>query len=95
MNSILWLISTIIDIAIFFIIAMVVMSWLVGFGVLRMSNQMVAAIHRGLMQLTEPILRPIRNILPNMGGLDLSPLIAILALIFIKRLLFEIAVSTM
>lgn len=95
MNAILWLISTIIDIAIFFIIAMVVMSWLVGFGVLSTSNQMVAAIYRGLLQLTEPILRPIRNILPAMGGLDLSPLVAILGLIFLKRLIFEIAVAAM
>jgi YggT family protein len=93
MNSILWLISTIIDIAIFFIIAMVVMSWLVGFGVLSPSNRMVAGIYRALLQLTEPILRPIRNLLPNMGGLDLSPLIAILGLIFLERLIFEIARS--
>jgi len=90
MTSILLLISTIIDIVIFFIVAMVVMSWLVGFGILSPSNQIVAALYRGLLQLTEPILRPIRNFLPNMGGLDLSPLVAILGLWFIRNLLFEV-----
>lgn len=91
MTSILWLISTIIDVVIFFILAMVVMSWLVGFGVLSMSNRMVAALYRTLVQLTEPVLRPIRRILPSMGGLDLSPLVAIIGLLFIERLIFELA----
>ena len=66
-----------------FIIA-AVLSWLVAFNVINTQNRFVYSIADGLYRLTEPLLRPIRNLLPNFGGIDFSPLVAILLLLFIK-----------
>ena len=66
-----------------FIIA-AVLSWLVAFKVINTQNRFVYSIADGLYRLTEPLLRPIRNFLPNFGGIDFSPLVAILLLFFIK-----------
>lgn len=83
MHPIPALILMIINIYIWILIAMVVMSWLVGFNVLDTRNPVVAAIYRGLLALTEPVLRPIRRYLPAFGGFDLSPVVAFIALWFI------------
>ncbi len=69
------------------VLAMVIMSWLISFNVVNLSNQFVAQVWRILLQLTEPVLAPIRRIVPNMGGLDLSPLILFLALWFLQTLI--------
>jgi YggT family protein len=61
-----------------------ILSWLVAFNVINTSNRFIYTVGDVLFRLTEPMLRPIRNILPNFGGIDFSPLIAILVLIFIK-----------
>ncbi len=66
-----------------FIIA-AVLSWLVAFNVINTQNRFIYSIADGLYRLTEPLLRPIRNFLPNFGGIDFSPLVAILLLFFIK-----------
>ena len=66
-----------------FIIA-AVLSWLVACNVINTQNRFVYSIADGLYRLTEPLLRPIRNLLPNFGGIDFSPLVAILLLLFIK-----------
>ena len=66
-----------------FIIA-AVLSWLVAFNVINTQNRFIYSIADGLYRLTEPLLRPIRNFLPNFGGIDFSPLVAILLLLFIK-----------
>ena len=95
MYSILWLISTVIDIYIWILIASAVLSWLVAFNVVNTRNQFVATVGDVLYRLTEPVLAPIRRILPNFGGLDISPVVLILLLIFIRRLLVEIFVSAM
>lgn len=65
----------------------IIMSWLISFNVINTRNQFVAAVWRVLNQLTEPVLNPIRRVMPNLSGLDLSPLIAFLLLFFIERII--------
>ena len=60
------------------IIVMVVMSWLYSFGILNPTNQFAAQLSNALQVMTEPILAPIRRFMPDMGGLDLSPLIVLI-----------------
>ncbi|MGJ8612214.1 MAG: YggT family protein [Octadecabacter sp.] len=64
----------------FFIIAHFIMSWLIQFQVLNIRQQFVAQLWYGLSRLLDPIYRPIRNMLPQMGGIDLAPLVALLGL---------------
>ncbi len=68
------------------------LDWLVAFNVVNVRNPVVAQIGEVLYRITEPALRPIRNLLPNLGGVDISPIILILLLLFISRLLHEFAV---
>lgn len=89
MLSFISLISTIIQIYIYILIASAVLSWLIAFNVVNVRNQVVATIAEALWRLTEPALRPIRKVLPNLGGLDLSPVVLILLLIFVQNLLYE------
>jgi YggT family protein len=89
MRSLLLLIDTIIEIYIWLLIASAVLSWLVQFGVVNSYNRVVVTIGDFLYRITEPVLRPIRNFLPNLGGLDLSPLVLILLLVFARNLLRE------
>ena len=71
------------------VIATAIMSWLIAFDVVNTRNDVVRAIWNGLLAITEPVLRPIRNLLPSMGGLDISPVILILALYFVRDLAFQ------
>ena len=66
------------------VIASAILSWLVAFNVVNMNNRFVLSIADMLYRLTEPALRPIRSILPNLGGIDISPVILILLLLFIR-----------
>jgi YggT family protein len=88
MNPFLWLISTLIQLYIWILIANAVLSWLVAFNVVNPHNNVVRTIGEMLYRLTEPALRPIRQVLPSLGGLDISPVILIILLIFVQRLLF-------
>src|SRR5262245_58732002 len=67
------------------IILTVILSWLVQFGVVNTRNQFVYSVMNMLARVTEPVLRPIRRLLPNMGGLDISPIIVILILYLVQR----------
>lgn len=89
MNSILFLVSSIISIFIWLLIANAILSWLVAFNVVNTRNQFVASVGNFLYRITEPPLRPIRKIIPSFGGLDISPIVLILLLIFLRNLLFE------
>ena len=94
MRAVLWLIDTIIDIYIWLLIAQAVLSWLLAFGVVNRYNRGVAVIGDFLYRVTEPALRPIRNFLPNFGGVDISPVILILILMFLRRLIvYDLAPS--
>ena len=69
------------------IIVSAVVSWLVAFNVVNMRNEAVRAIAMGLYQITEPTLRPIRRILPNLGTMDISPIILLLLIMLIERII--------
>jgi len=88
MNPFLWLIHTLITLYIWILIANAVLSWLIAFNVVNVHNNVVRAIGEALYRLTEPALRPIRSILPSLGGLDISPVILIILLMFVDQFLF-------
>uniref|UniRef100_UPI003F71BEAD YggT family protein n=1 Tax=Shinella sp. TaxID=1870904 RepID=UPI003F71BEAD len=69
------------------IIASAIFSWLYAFNVINANNQVIATIGRSLYQLTEPIYRPIRRVLPNFGGVDLSPLVVLVILFFLEQVI--------
>ena len=92
MNPFLWLIDTIITLYIWILIASAILSWLVAFNVVNARNPIVANIGEFLYRITEPALRPIRAFLPNLGGIDISPVILILLLLFLQRIIFWIYV---
>jgi YggT family protein len=83
------LINAVINIFIFVLIVQVIMSWLIAFNVVNTRNRFVYMVADVAYKITEPVLRPIRRILPSFGGLDLSPVVLILLLYFIRDLLFE------
>ena len=89
MTSIIILISQLIEIFIWFLIAQAILSWLVAFNIVNTHNNIVSLIGNFLFKITEPLLRPIRKFLPDFGGIDISPVILIILLIFFRNLLFE------
>lgn len=93
MYALLNLVDTVIRLYIWILIAWVVLSWLVAFNVINTRNRFVYIVGDFLDRVTQPALRPIRSILPNLGGIDISPLILILLLVFARNFLWELAVS--
>jgi len=89
MYAILHLVDTLITIYIWLLIAQAILSWLVSFGVVNRYNRVVAVVADFLWRVTEPVLRPIRRVLPDLGGIDISPVILILLLWFLRDLMFE------
>jgi YggT family protein len=87
------LLDTLLSLYIWALVLNAVLSWLVAFNVINTHNKFVYMIGDFLYRITEPALRPIRNIMPNLGGIDLSPIILILGLIFIRDLLIQYAVA--
>lgn len=88
MNPFLWLVDTIITIYIWLLIASAILSWLIAFNVVNTRNPIVHTVGNFLYQITEPLLRPIRAMLPHLGGIDISPVILIIALLFLRQLIF-------
>ncbi len=89
MDSLVWLVLTVIQIYIWIVFAMVVVSWLLAFNVINRSNQFVYTVSDFLYRATEPVLSRIRGYIPNLGGIDLSPLVLLLGLYFFRRLIVE------
>ena len=89
MQSLFLLIDTIIGLYIWLLIGSAVLSWLVVFNVVNTRNRGIIAIGDFLYRVTEPALRPIRRLMPHMGGIDISPVILILLLIFVRNLIAE------
>jgi YggT family protein len=87
MRALLDVILVALDIYVYVIIAMAVFSWLVAFNVVNQRNQAVATIGDVLYRLTEPLLRPIRRLIPSMSGLDLSPLVLLLGIFLLQRII--------
>ncbi|MCE4223456.1 YggT family protein [Methylobacterium sp. C25] len=93
MNALLWLFNTIIQLYIYILIASAVLSWLIAFNVVNVRSPVVSQIGEFLYQVTEPVLRPIRNFLPNLGGVDVSPVILILLLLFVQKLVTDLVIQ--
>ena len=74
----------VIDLYIWVVIAGAILSWLIAFNVVNTSNRFVFTVADMLYRVTEPALRPIRSVIPNLGGIDISPVILILFLLFIR-----------
>ena len=89
MQSFFMLIDTILGLYVWILIASAILSWLVAFNVVNTRNRAVYVIGAFLYRVTEPVLAPLRRILPNLGGLDLSPIIVILIIFFIRNLMRE------
>jgi YggT family protein len=87
MRSILDIILLVLQIYIWLLIAAAVLSWLVAFNVVNTRNQVVATIGEFLYRITEPLLRPIRSMLPNLGGIDVSPVLLILIILLIENVI--------
>lgn len=89
MHSFLILIDSIVNLIVWLLILQVILSWLIAFNILNLENKFVFQIHYSLHKLTNPLLSPIQQLLPNMGGLDISPVILIIVLHFARNILFE------
>lgn len=89
MMSLVQLASTVIQLYIYALFIFIIMGWLVQFNVINAQNRFVYLVMDFLYRVTEPLLRPIRNVMPNLGGLDLSPIVLVLALSFIRSLMWE------
>lgn len=87
MRAILDVILLVLDLYWYIVLAMIIMSWLISFNVVNTRNQFVNQVWRILNQLTDPVLRPIRRVMPNFSGLDLSPLILFVIIYFIKQVI--------
>lgn len=86
MEALILLINSVINIYIWVVLGSVILSWLVAFNVINTHNRFVFIVGDVLHKLTEPVLAPIRRLLPNIGGIDLSPLALILLLMFLQNL---------
>jgi YggT family protein len=93
MMALFWLVDRLLSLYIWAVILAAVVSILVSFGVLDTRNRLVWTIGDFLYRITEPALRPLRNLLPNLGGIDISPIILILLLQAARMLLGEIELS--
>jgi YggT family protein len=89
MASFLMILDLLLDLAWFVVIAQVIMSWLINFNVLNSNQPLVWQIWTGLNRLLEPVYGPIRRIMPDLGGLDLSPIIVLIGLYAIRVILFN------
>ena len=81
--------DSVVTLIIWAVILSAILSWLVGFNIINVSNRLVYIIVDSLQRITEPLLLPIRRFLPDLGGIDLSPIVLILLLIFFRNLVFE------
>ena len=86
-NPFLWLIRELIWLYIWILIATAVLSWLIAFNVVITRNDIVRSVANFLYAVTEPLLRPIRNLLPPMGGLDISMVFLMIGLFFLDKLI--------
>tara|TARA_B100001179_G_C18260038_1_gene262132 strand:- start:181 stop:471 length:291 start_codon:yes stop_codon:yes gene_type:complete len=89
MKSLFLLVDSIINIYIWVIIINVILSWLITFNVLNTQNRFVYLLMDSSYKLTSPLLDRIRKFIPNLGSIDISPVVLILLLVFIRNLLFE------
>ena len=89
MNSLIILFDQVINLYTWVLIINVIFSWLLAMNIFNTQNRIIIAVYYGTKKLTDPLLNPIRNFLPNLSGIDISPVVLILILFFIRNLLFE------
>ena len=87
MRAVLDVVMLALNIYTWLLIISAVLSWLIAFNVLNTRNQFVSTVWDMLYRVTEPVLRPIRNMLPNLGGIDISPIILLLGIFFIQSVI--------
>ena len=87
MNAIIYLLVQILNILWWIVILSVIFSWLYAFNVINSSNRFVDAVGRFLYNVTEPIYRPIRRYMPDLGGIDITPIIVLLIITFLQYFL--------
>lgn len=87
MRAILDVILLALQLYVWIVIASAILSWLIAFNIVNTRNQFVSMIGEALWRITEPALRPIRRFLPNLGGIDLSPIILLLLIFLIQRII--------
>ena len=87
MRAVLEIVLIVLDLYVWLLIASAILSWLIAFNVVNTRNQFVAAIAEFLFRITEPVLAPIRRTLPSLGGLDISPIVLILIIMFLQRVI--------
>ncbi len=89
MTSLFQILMLILDVVWFIMIAHIIMSWLINFQVLNLRQQLVAQLWYGLNRLLEPLYRPIRRFMPDLGGIDLAPLVALIAVYALRIILIN------
>ena len=89
MRAVLDVVLIVLQLYVYVIIAAAILSWLVAFNVVNRYNDVVRSIWNLVTGLTEPLLRPIRGAIPNLGGIDISPVILLLLIFFIQRVIEE------
>lgn len=87
MRAVLDIVRIVLDLYIWLLIAAAILSWLIAFNVVNTRNPFVSAVTDFLYRITEPLLAPIRSFMPNLGGLDISPIILILIIMFLERVI--------
>ena len=93
LDPISWLILKVLELYSWVVIAAVVVSWLISFGVINTYNRFVYMVNDFLYRITDPALRPLRRIVPNLGGIDISPVVLILIIYFIQMVLERVYVE--
>ncbi|MFO1129380.1 MAG: YggT family protein [Rhodospirillales bacterium] len=94
-GPLIWLLNTVIELYIWVLIGSAILSWLVAFNVVNTRNRFVYMLGDFLTRITEPALRPIRRVIPSVGGIDLSPLVLILLLVFVQQILGRLYVAAL
>ncbi len=89
MRALLDVLLLILQLYTYIIIAAAILSWLVAFNVVNRYNDLVRSIWNLVTALTEPLLRPIRGVIPNFGGIDISPVILLLGIFFLERVIWQ------
>jgi YggT family protein len=84
-----WLLDQVLSLTLVVVIANAVMSWLVAFDIINLRNKFVATIYDTCERITNPLLKPIRKIIPNLGGVDLSPVVLIIGIQFLQNFVVD------
>ncbi|MES2252238.1 MAG: YggT family protein [Pseudomonadota bacterium] len=84
--------DAVLDLLRYFLFAYIILGWLEAFDIINRYNKFVYGIHNFLFRILEPLLNQIRRFMPDLGGIDLSPLVLVLAIIFLRGVIVQIAV---